>query len=178
MADMPVFGAMDPDDRGGAHDYAYEDAGRVPSSPGPTPSQTVGPFFAYGLTPGAYGYPFREIHRSQLAGPEVEGTPITLEGQVFDAAGAAVHDAMIELLQADGSGRYVTEPRNDGFTGYGRVGTGAGGPSGDTHFRFRTIRPGATRPGYAPFPDPDRDNARAVEPLRHAGVLPGGRLDP
>lgn len=151
MADMPGFGTMDPNDRGGAHDYGYEDARNIPAAPGPTPSQTVGPFFAYGLTPGAYGYPLREIHRSNLAGPEVAGTRITLEGQVFDAAGASVHDAMIELIQADSTGRYTTKPRNDAFTGYGRAGTGAEGPAGDTHFRFQTVKPGATRPGHAPF---------------------------
>lgn len=158
MADMPGFGAMDPDDRGGAHAFAYPDGRAVPASPGPTPSQTVGPFFAYGLTPGAYGYPLREIHGGDLAGPEVPGQRITLEGQVFDAAGAPVHDAMVEILQADSLGAYVTAPRNDGFTGYGRAGTGAGvgasGPAaagGDTRFIFRTVKPGATGPGAAPF---------------------------
>lgn len=151
MADAEDVGAMDPDDKGGIHDYSYEDARSVPRSSGPTPSQTVGPFFAYGLTPGGYGYPLREIHRTALAGPEVAGDRITLEGQVFDAAGVSVHDAMVELLQADCNGTYAWERRNDGFTGYGRAGTGAEGPKGDTHFKFHTIKPGATLPEHAPF---------------------------
>ncbi|MEO0761183.1 MAG: hypothetical protein AAFZ09_05155, partial [Pseudomonadota bacterium] len=129
MADMRGFGAMDAGDRGGAHDFAYADGRAVAATPGPTPSQTVGPFFAYGLTPGRYGYPLREIHTADLAGPAVAGERIVVEGQVFDATGAPVHDAMVEILQADATGTYVEAPRNDGFTGYGRFGTGAGGPA-------------------------------------------------
>lgn len=151
MADMPGFGEMDITDRGGAHAYAYPDARGTPASPGLTPSQTIGPFFAYGLTPGPYGYALPEIHRTDLAGPEVAGQPIVIEGAVFDGNGAAVHDALIEIVQADASGTYARAPRNDGFTGFGRCGTGAHGPEGDTRFVFRTVKPGATRPGAAPF---------------------------
>ncbi|MEM8596270.1 MAG: protocatechuate 3,4-dioxygenase subunit alpha, partial [Pseudomonadota bacterium] len=153
MADMRGYGAMDLRDRGGAHDYRYEDGRGVMASPGPTPSQTVGPFFAYGLTPKAYGYPLHDIHTNELAEPEVAGERIVLEGQVFDAEGAPVHDAMVEILQADSTGTYVRQPRNDGFTGYGRMGTGAMGSAkdgGDTRFVFHTIRPGATGPGCCP----------------------------
>lgn len=154
MADMPGFGAMDPEDRGGDHEFSYPDGRATPATPGPMPSQTVGPFFAYGLTPGQYGYPLREIHTNELAGPDVPGERIVLEGQVFDANGESVHDALVEILQADSAGRYVSAPRNDGFTGYGRFGTGAKGPvsaGGDTRFVFRTVKPGATQPGHAPF---------------------------
>ena len=151
MADLPGFGSMDVGDRGGRHDFGYGDKGAVGPSPGLTPSQTIGPFFAYGLTPGPYAYALPELHRTDLAGPETEGTPITIEGQIFDGTGTPVHDAMIEIVQADAAGRYVTEPRNDGFTGFGRAGTGAEGPRGDTRFVFRTIRPGPTMQGAAPF---------------------------
>ncbi|MEM6945105.1 MAG: protocatechuate 3,4-dioxygenase subunit alpha [Pseudomonadota bacterium] len=154
MADMRGFGRMDVNDRGGAHDHAYADGRGIAARPGPTPSQTIGPFFAYGLTPGAYGYPLRDIHSNDLAGPAVPGERIMLEGQVFDANGAPVHDAMVEIIQADGAGAYAERPRNDGFTGYGRCGTGAEGPAdggGDTRFRFRTIRPGATGEACCPF---------------------------
>ena len=154
MADMPGFGKMDPDDRGGPHDVAYPDGRGVVPTPGPTPSQTIGPFFAYGLTPGPYGYPLQDIHPTDLTGPAVAGERITLEGQVFDASGAPVHDAMVEIVQADSTGVYVTQPRNDGFTGFGRMGTGAKGPAetgGDTRFVFRTIKPGPTAEGTAPF---------------------------
>lgn len=151
MADMPGFGRMDLDDRGGPHDFVYEDSRGMPATPGPTPSHTVGPYFAYGLTPGAYGYALRDIHRADLAPASVAGLRLMVEGQVFDGNGTPVHDAMIELIQADASGNYVDRPRNDGFTGYGRCGTGAEGRGGDTHFRFRTIKPGVTLPGAAPF---------------------------
>ncbi len=154
MADMLGFGEMDIGVRGGAHDYAYEDARTDIATHGLTPSQTVGPFFAYGLTPGQYGYPFREIHSNDLAGLDVAGERITIEGQVFDADGAPVHDALVEIFQADASGIYATAERNDGFTGYGRFGTGANGAAeqgGDTRFIFRTIKPGPTQQGAAPF---------------------------
>ena len=147
MSDLPGFGTMDIHDRGGPHDFTYEDAGATPPQPGLTPSQTVGPFFAYGLVPGPYGYAHRDIHSNDLAGDAVEGERITIEGQVLDGAGTPIPDAMVEIVQADSAGRYVTAPRNDGFTGYGRCGTGADGPDG--RFRFRTVRPGAT--SGAPF---------------------------
>ena len=163
MADLPGFGSMDLDDRGGPHVFVYEDRRSVPATAGLTPSQTVGPFFAYGLTPGTYGYLHAEIHRSELAGgvqpdgPHAgggyvpgAGTHLMVEGQVFDGAGVPIHDAMVEIIQADADGHHARARRNDGFTGYGRYGTGPEGPNGDTRFRFRTVKPGATGPGRAP----------------------------
>ena len=153
MADMPGFGKMNVDDRGGPHEFNYADDALVEPSPGPTPSQTVGPFFAHGLTPGSYAYPLRDIHSSDMVGPDVHGDRITIEGYVYDANGDPVHDAVVEIIQADSSGRYVAAPRNDGFTGFGRCGTGSGGPAdkgGDTRFVFRTIKPGASEEGFAP----------------------------
>ncbi len=154
MADMREFGTMNPADRGGSHDHVYEDGRTVTATPGPTPSQTIGPFFAFGLTPGPYGYALRDMHSNDLTGPAIAGERILLEGEVFDGSGVPVHDAMVELLQADSVGAYADQVRNDGFTGYGRCGTGAMGPveaGGDTRFRFHTIRPGATAPGNCPF---------------------------
>ena len=151
MADMRGFGSMALDDRGGTHPFSYSDERNVVPSAGLTPSQTVGPFFAYGLTPGLYGYDFAEVHNADLAGPDVEGTRIVVEGRVLDGADMPVHDALIELVQADAHGSYITAARNDGFTGYGRFGTGAHGPKGDSRFLFRTVRPGATLAGAAPF---------------------------
>lgn len=151
MADMHGFGKMNLEDRGGKHDYEYEDGRQVTATDGLTPSQTIGPFFAYGLTPGPYGYAYSEVHRTDLTGPDITGDTIVIEGQVFDGNGAPVHDALIEIVQADAGGAYATAPRNDGFTGHGRAGTGAGGPGGDTRFEFRTVKPGSTVPGHAPF---------------------------
>jgi protocatechuate 3,4-dioxygenase, alpha subunit len=71
---------------------------------GQTPSQTVGPFFAYGLTPEQYGYPFASIARR----PDGRrGERIRIVGQVLDGEGAAIADALIEFWQADAQGRYA-----------------------------------------------------------------------
>ena len=48
---------------------------------GQTPSQTVGPFFAYGLVPEQYGYPLTQVANGTIAG---EGQRISVTGQVFD----------------------------------------------------------------------------------------------
>src|SRR3546814_1102097 len=65
---------------------------------GQTPSQTVGPYFAYGLTPEQYGYPaLASIAAADLRTPDVEGERIRIEGRVLDGKGAPVDDAMIEI---------------------------------------------------------------------------------
>ena len=55
-----------------------------------TPSQTVGPFFAYGLTPTQYGYDLKSLFTPVLAQPNAQGEHIRITGQVFDGAGNAV----------------------------------------------------------------------------------------
>ena len=120
---------------------------------GQTPSQTVGPYFAYGLTPGQYGY-----RLSDLAGPavkgldEVAGQRIRIEGRVLDGAGTPIDDAMIELWQADPEGRYPGTPEagNTPFGGFARCGTGT--DAGHRYF-FETLKPGAVQPGWAPYID-------------------------
>ncbi|MEZ5826510.1 MAG: hypothetical protein R3C97_17810 [Geminicoccaceae bacterium] len=86
-----------------------------------TPSQTVGPYFAYGLTPAQYGYDFRDIAGADLVGSagsqdDIAGERIRLVGQVLDGEGVPVSDAMIEIWQADSEGRYLqpSERRNTG----------------------------------------------------------------
>lgn len=102
---------------------------------GLTPSQTVGPFFAYALTPRAYGGP--ELATEQVAGEGVAGERIRIEGAVLDGEGAPVGDAMIETWQADAESRFHAAG-NAGFTGFGRAETTAEGA-----FFIETIRPGA-----------------------------------
>ena len=119
--------------------------------PKQTPSQTIGPFFAYGLTPEPYGYPFAGIAGAKLASEAVEGERIVIEGQVFDGEGEVVPDAMIEIWQADARGRIV-RPRDSNvvFTGFGRCGTGS---DERCRFRFETVKPGARDDVQAPHID-------------------------
>ncbi|HEV7257517.1 MAG TPA: protocatechuate 3,4-dioxygenase subunit alpha [Bosea sp. (in: a-proteobacteria)] len=102
---------------------------------GITPSQTIGPFFAYALTPRAYGG--SELATEQVATDGVAGERIRVEGTVYDGDGAVVSDAMIEIWQADAQGRFNASG-NAGFTGFGRAETTAEGG-----FHFDTIMPGA-----------------------------------
>lgn len=107
---------------------------------GQTPSQTVGPFFAYGLTPGQYEYKLQDIASPVVAGEAVAGQRIRIEGQVLDGAGAPITDALIEIWQADAQGLYRrTSGDNAGFTGFGRCGTGT---DPQARFWFETIKPG------------------------------------
>ena len=116
-----------------------------------TPSQTVGPFFAYGLTPEQYGYPFRSLAGSTLAEEDTPGERIRITGRVFDGDGVPVPDAMIEIWQADAEGRYAhpADPRGSNlrFTGFGRCGTGT---DPENRFVFDTIKPGPIGEGQAP----------------------------
>jgi protocatechuate 3,4-dioxygenase, alpha subunit len=118
-----------------------------------TPSQTVGPYFAYGLSPDQYGYQqqLTGIAGSDMAGPDVEGQRVRIEGQVFDGMGQPISDALIEIWQADAQGRYAhpADPRgsNSNFKGFSRCGTGT-----DPRNRFwiDTIKPGSAEDGVAP----------------------------
>lgn len=114
-----------------------------------TPSQTVGPFFAYGLTAEQYGYDYNSIVNGSLAGKEYPGERIKIIGTVFDGAGKPVSDAMIELWQADENGVYQKQIdcTKNGFTGFGRVGTGV---DADSRFSFTTIKPGSIGENHAP----------------------------
>jgi protocatechuate 3,4-dioxygenase, alpha subunit len=114
-----------------------------------TPSQTVGPFFAYGLTAVQYSYDFTSIADDRLVDLTTEGTRIVITGCVYDGQGKVVPDAMIELWQVDGSGKYRTTPlekERENFIGFGRLGTGT---QPGSQFRFTTVKPGALD-GQAP----------------------------
>ncbi len=116
-----------------------------------TPSQTVGPYFAYGLTPEQYGYDLASIAGGDMAPPDVEGQHIRVEGRVFDGNNAVIPDALIEIWQADSLGRYAhpSDPRgsNATFKGFGRCGTGTDKQS---RFIFDTVKPGAIDTEQAP----------------------------
>ena len=108
---------------------------------GITPSQTVGPYFKYGLTPGS-DYKWNDAFGNDLVTPDVSGERIRIVGQVFDGDGKVVPDSMLEIWQADAQGRFADPQderamRNAAFRGFGRCGTDA-----DGGFSFHTIKPG------------------------------------
>jgi protocatechuate 3,4-dioxygenase beta subunit len=111
---------------------------------GSTPSQTVGPFFAFGL-------PFEGGER--LVDP-ADPDAVRIAGTVYDGAGDPIEDALVEIWQANRAGRYHHPedtreelPLEDGFVGFGRCLTDAEG-----RYRFVTIKPGA-------YPWGNHDNA-------------------
>ncbi|MBM3361503.1 MAG: protocatechuate 3,4-dioxygenase subunit alpha [Betaproteobacteria bacterium] len=119
-----------------------------------TPSQTVGPYFAYGLAPSQYGYPFlRSLFTPVVAQPQAAGEHIRLVGQVYDGAGKTINDALVEIHQRNARGELMQSPvqvKAEGFTGFGRCGTGT--LAGDC-YEFFTVKPGAIDPAQAPFID-------------------------
>jgi protocatechuate 3,4-dioxygenase alpha subunit len=106
---------------------------------GLTPSATVGPYLAIGL--------------SWADGPwaAAEGTEggIWIRGRIFDGAGDQVPDAMVETWQADPEGGFASpeDPRGassyPGFRGYARVQTID--PPGE--FAVHTVKPGRVPDG-------------------------------
>jgi len=127
---------------------------------GQTPSQTVGPFFHYGLpwkgcadlvgdtAIGARVELFPAEHyvlAQPTAKGEVAGEVITLQGVVVDAERQPTPDVMIEIWQADAIGRYADGRDNTGFIGFGRASTSETGA-----YRFRTVRPGRVDGQQAP----------------------------
>jgi protocatechuate 3,4-dioxygenase alpha subunit len=115
-----------------------------------TPSQTVGPFFAYGLAPHSRcdwqpsdTYDWKQTAGSNLVTPDATGTRIRIEGRITDGDGIGINDAMIEIWQADAQGRYAaqrdTRARpNTQFKGFGRSATDKNG-----EFSFDTVKPGS-----------------------------------
>jgi protocatechuate 3,4-dioxygenase, alpha subunit len=88
-----------------------------------TPSQTVGPFFHFALTPhGSRGA------LQPIAGPE----PIQLVVRVTDGEDQAVTDAIVEIWQTTG----------DAICGFARLPTGEDGTC-----TFETVRPGSLPDG-------------------------------
>jgi len=100
-----------------------------------TPSQTIGPFFHLCLTVDATA--------GCMAAPEAKGDRIELACRVLDGDGGPVDDAMIELWQADASGKYnhPDDPNrgthDPAFRGFGRLSTNAAGEC-----LFETVKPG------------------------------------
>jgi protocatechuate 3,4-dioxygenase alpha subunit len=104
-----------------------------------TPSQTVGPFYAIGLT---------RTPMNVMASESSQGQRIRIEGQVFDGDGVAIPDVMVEIWQANAYGRYnhpddkQEKPLDPTFAGWGRSGTDE-----KCFYSFETVKPGPV-PGY------------------------------
>src|SRR3982751_3327596 len=108
-----------------------------------TPSQTVGPFFAYSLAAEQYGYDYNSLVNNLLIDPDTAGERIFITGHIYDGNGQTIPDALVELWQSDAQGNYRSLPimkKNDGFTGFGRLGTGT---DAQHRFMFTTIKPGS-----------------------------------
>jgi protocatechuate 3,4-dioxygenase alpha subunit len=99
-----------------------------------TGSQTVGPFFKYGLA-----WP-----KGEHAFPEsAPGRAVTLTGKVIEGSGKAIEDALIEFWQADAGGQFGAATPGS-CAGFARVATDAEG-----RFTLHTRLPGAIA-GAAP----------------------------
>jgi protocatechuate 3,4-dioxygenase alpha subunit len=111
-----------------------------PEPTGPTPAQTIGPFFRFGMA-------WMDAH--DLVEPGAPGA-VVLTGRILDGAGAAVPDALVEIWQADGSGSLTAaaEVAPGDWSGFGRSLTDA-----DGSYRFTTVVPGAVDPSQAPHID-------------------------
>ncbi|QLL09415.1 protocatechuate 3,4-dioxygenase subunit alpha [Mycobacterium vicinigordonae] len=132
-----------------------------------TPGQTVGPFFGIGL-------PFPRD--SELVCAEFPGA-VELRGTVFDGAGVAVPDALVELWQPDSAGRIPRASgslRRDGwtFTGWGRAATGS-----DGQYSLRTVIPGPTGAGRSPYFALTVFARGLLDRLFTRAYLPGAALD-
>ncbi len=100
-------------------------------------TETTGPQFARSRYPSV-------IDLSKVASGEAQGQRIIVEGRVTDEDGRPVPNTMIELWQANSTGRYHHEgdqhdaPLDPHFHGAGRVFTDAEGK-----YRYTSIKPGA-----------------------------------
>lgn len=92
-----------------------------------TPSQTIGPFFKYGLQ-----WPGGDV----LFPDAAPGRRIRISGIVTDFKDQPVPDALIEFWQADGNGRFGAQA-GGASVGFGRVPTDAKGG-----YSIQTVYPG------------------------------------
>jgi protocatechuate 3,4-dioxygenase alpha subunit len=99
----------------------------------PTPSQTVGPFFSFGL----------EWDDGPFAVPEGTAGAIRIEGRLLDGLGQPVPDGLIETWGADPDGRFAhpDDPRGavewGDFRGFARCPTDGAG-----RWSVLTLKPG------------------------------------
>ena len=105
-----------------------------------TPSQTVGPFFTLGLNQSAPHESNRSPVSNVITG---DGKKISIIGKVMDGNHDPVVDALIEIWQADSTGKF----NNPHFFGFARSHTGQ---CEEQKFLFNTIKPGPNSEYVAP----------------------------
>lgn len=126
---------------------------RLRASVAATPAMTEGPFYPERFT--------AQPDARLLRGPIDGAVPLRLTGRVFDAQGAPVAGARVEIWQCDAGGRYHhsrdsrEHERDANFAGFGWTLTDASGA-----YAFETIRP-------VPYP--------GRTPHIHVAVVTGGR---
>lgn len=110
--------------------FIYPQDDSLTKSEGPTPSQTVGPFFHFAL-PYDTG--------PHLVAEDDPGA-IRLSGVVLDGEGRPIPDALVEIWQPGPDGRFPVRTgiyeKPTEFRGFGRCGTD---PHGEYH--FVTLKP-------------------------------------
>ena len=112
-----------------------------------TASQTAGPYVHIGLAPQAAGFDiFAHNFGNVLVDAKTKGERIRIEGRVFDGIGTVLKDVLIEIWQANATGKYAhpadrqaKKKLDPHFRGWGRAATDF--DSG--LYSFETIKPGA-----------------------------------
>ena len=142
-----------------------------------TPAQTKGPFYPI------HQQSDTDEDLTQLQGNPMpaKGEPINVVGQVLSADGTPLHNAMVEIWQADANGRYrhVRDPNpaplDDNFQGWGVTHSDQQG-----FYRFKTIIPGAYPAGPGWIRPPHIHFKVVMEnflPLITQMYFPGNRLN-
>lgn len=103
-----------------------------------TPSQTAGPYVHIGCVPNFCG--IKGVYAGDpgwvIVNEKTKGERVTVRGTIFDAEGAPLLDAMIEVWQADADGIYAAGDAD--FSGWGR----RAGDYETGEWTFETIKPG------------------------------------
>ncbi|SOC49520.1 protocatechuate 3,4-dioxygenase alpha subunit [Blastococcus aggregatus] len=142
--DVPPDPAVPHEPRSGQRGSGFLTA---PFRLGTTPSATVGPYLAIGLS-----WP-----DGIWAADEGTRDGVWIRGRVLDGAGDVVPDAMVETWQADPDGGFASpeDPRGvasyPGFRGYARAQTSTG------EFGVFTLKPGRVPDGHGGLQAPHID---------------------
>jgi protocatechuate 3,4-dioxygenase beta subunit len=127
--------------------YLYPDyRSTTVAAPAKRPITVPRDWFEFGEAPAFGRIPVRpgdnDLVNSRAGRPQ--GQRVVLSGQVLDSDGRPAPNVLIEIWQANASGRYVDDvdmefqPVDPNFTGAGRTLTDSMG-----RYNFRTVRPGA-----------------------------------